>query len=155
MIYHTQMLQMLEEVWRKRPPAFTGLGVVFYASPVALPSVPLRENVALKDGAPVLGMEEISQCLSELSDLHSPWHDGFHFVDVDHFALTHLAQYLAPPLNTEILAACVERPAGARQMTALLTSGISRVQAVAVMSAAGEIRLYADGRLVSKLTVLQ
>lgn len=155
MIDHTQILQIMEEVWQKRSSAFTGLGVVFYVSPVDLPSIPLRVDADAKDRTPVSGMEDIARCLSEVSDLRSPWHDGFHFVDVDQLALTHLAQYLAPPLASRVLPLGVERPTGARQMTALLTSGISCVQAVAVMSAVGDIRLYASGVLVSKLTAFQ
>lgn len=155
MIDTTQMLQIMEKVWQERTAGFTGLGVVFYASPIDLPSTPLRGDVDALGVLPVYGMDNIVRRLSAASDLHSSWHDGFHFVDVAQFGLTHLAQYLAPPLASQVLPDGIERPSGARQMTALLTSCLASVAAVAVMSTAGDIRLYASGRLVSKLTALQ
>ena len=155
MIDTTQMLQIMERVWQERTTGFTGLGVVFYTPPIDLPSTPLRGDVDALGALPVYGIDNIARHLSAASDLRSPWHDGFHFVDVAQLSLTHLAQYLAPTLASEVLPSGAERPSGARQMTALLTSNIPSVAAVAVISTAGDIRLYASGRLASKFTVLQ
>jgi hypothetical protein len=148
MIDNAQTLQILTKVWQTRPVAFTGLGLVFYLPPANLPSMPLLGDVSAPDVTPVRGLENIASCLASISDYRSPWHDGFHFIDAVEISLTHLAQYLAPPLSA--LPSDIDRPSGARHMTALMTSFLISVKSVSVMSTTGEICLYAGGQLSSK-----
>lgn len=147
-----QILRLLNRTWLSRSAAFTGLGVVFYLAPVSIPSVALQGDAGASDFEPVQGVERIAARLAAVADAQSPWHDGFHFVDAQDFKLTHLAQYVAPPIPAQDLPIGGDRPAGARHMTALLTSRIARVAATCVMSVSGEICIYATGHLITRTT---
>ena len=76
---------------------FTGLGVVFYEDLIHLPHLSL-EAPAWIAGVPV-GDAAVTTELSRISTVHSPWHDGFHFVRVSDMRLTHVAQVGSPPLD--------------------------------------------------------
>ncbi|MDI1238180.1 MAG: hypothetical protein PSV26_11915 [Polaromonas sp.] len=140
-------LQVMMELKRLRTSGFSGIGVVFYKPPLKLPIAPLGKPSTTKPGLPVQGVSDIAMTLASVSDKASPWHDGFHLVDVQSLALTHIAQFISPPLVHVSDIASDAQPAGARQMTALLTSRIPCVYSVALLSAAGEISFYSEGML--------
>ncbi|WP_150601535.1 hypothetical protein [Pseudomonas fluorescens] len=72
-------------------------------------------------------------------------------IDMKSQTLTHLSQFLAPPL--EVLARLPEdRPNGARQMTALLTSLIPGITYVGVLSTGDEIVVYENGKILARAT---
>lgn len=141
------VLEVMMELKRLRTPGFSGIGVVFYKPPLNLPIAPLGRTGHAKPSLPIHGAHDIATTLASVSDRASPWHDGFHLVDVQSPALTHISQFIAPPLDRVADIASDVWPTGARQMTALLTSRLACVFSVALLSAAGEINFYSDGAL--------
>jgi hypothetical protein len=142
---------LLQQIKRLRSETFSGIGLVFYSDLEELPSVPLGHRNAMKPDLPVFGTEAISRILAKVSDQASPWHDGFHMIDMQSQSLTHISQFLAPPLK------CLEQPpedlpSGARQMTALLTSLIPGIMYVGVLSMGDEIIVYKNGRVLARAT---
>ena len=98
---------------------------------------------------PVQGTDAIASTLANISSASSPWHDGFHLVDFTGPALTHISQYLAPPVGTrgtEVLG--IQRPTGARHMTALLVSQLEGVACVGLLPRHAEPTVFERGVLV-------
>jgi hypothetical protein len=143
--------RLLDQVSLLRPDSFTGVGVVFYSELKALPSAALGNSNTPKPCLPVSGADEIARTLADLSDSASPWHDGFHMVDIRSQTLTHLSQFLAPPLNS-LSHLPKDRPSGARQMTALISSMIEGIDYVGVLGASGEIVVYKNGQVIARVT---
>lgn len=139
------VIEVMRELKCLRTPGFAGIGVVFYKPPLELPLASLGRSSTTKPLLPVHGVREIATTLAAVSDRASPWHDGFHLVDAQSLALTHIAQFIAPPLNHVPDIASDAQPTGARQMTALLTSRLPCVISVALLSAAGETSFYSEG----------
>lgn len=140
-------IEVMRELKSLRTLGFAGAGVVFYKPPLELPIASLGRSSTARPSLPVHGAREIATTLASVSDRASPWHDGFHLVDAQSNALTHIAQFIAPPLNHVPYIATDAQPTGARQMTALLTSRLPCVSSVALLSAAGEISFYSEGVL--------
>lgn len=140
-------IEIMKELKSLRTLGFAGVGVVFYSPPLELPIAPLGRSSTTRPSLPVHGVREIATTLAAVSDRASPWHDGFHLVDAPSHALTHIAQFIAPPLSHVPYIANEAQPTGARQMTALLTSTLPCVFSVALLSADGEISYYSQGVL--------
>jgi hypothetical protein len=138
---------LLKQIKRLRSESFSGVGLVFYSHLAELPSVPLGQRNAIKPDLPIFGVDEISRVLVKVSDHDSPWHDGFHMIDTQSHSLTHLSQFLAPPVK-DFAQLPEDLPSGARQMTALLTSLIPGIRYVGVLSMGDEITLYENGSIV-------
>lgn len=113
---------LLKDTHARRSNDFVGVGVVLYVPPVDFPAVPLGGWSSARPELPVTGAMEISQALVALSEHGCAWHDGFHFVDAQACALTHVSQFLAPSLSLAQAERPDELPTGARQLTALLVS---------------------------------
>ncbi|PMV19569.1 hypothetical protein C1X21_17865 [Pseudomonas sp. FW305-3-2-15-A-LB2] len=142
---------LLEKIKRLRSEAFSGVGLVFYYDLEELPSVPLGHRNAMKPDLPIFGAEAISRILAKVSDQASPWHDGFHMIDMRSQSLTHISQFLAPPLKC-LAQPPEDLPSGARQMTALLTSLIPGITYVGVLGMGDEIVVYKNGRVLARAT---
>lgn len=141
------VLEVMMELKRLRTSGFAGIGVVFYIPPLNLPIASLGRSSYAKPSLPIHGVRDIATTLASVSDRASPWHDGFHLVDAQSLTLTHVAQFISPPLDHVPDIASDAQPAGARQMTALLTSRLPCVSSVALLSTAGEINFYSEGVL--------
>ena len=124
---------------------FAGLGVVFYDSLAALPHLQLDLVGDERFELPVVGLKAIGEVLARTSRRSSPWHDGFHFVHAGSGALTHLCQFIAPPLPGAADAA--PRAGGARHMTALLASKVAGVVAIGLLTHERAASIYEAGRL--------
>ena len=85
--------------------------------------------------------------LSLISTGHSPWQDGFHFVLVRDMRLTHVAQFVSPPLDP--VGSFVTSERGARHIAAALASMVEGIVCVGVVPAHGEVAVYRSGRRVS------
>lgn len=120
---------------------FTGLGVVFYEDLIRLPHLSLDAPEWLAVGA--VGDAAVTTELSRISTLHSPWHDGFHFVRVSDMRLTHVAQFVSPPLD--LVGSFVPSEPGARHMAAALVSMLDGIVCVGVVPAHGEVVVYRGG----------
>ncbi len=124
---------------------FTGLGVVFYDSLISLPYLQLAVVSDESFDLPVRGSELICEVLARTSRLSSAWHDGFHFVDGGSRFLTHLCQYIAPPLPPQ--SNTVPLASGARRMTAILASQVAGVTAVGLLARDLSVSIYESGQL--------
>ena len=108
-------------------------------------------RTATRPALPTSGLEAIALMLANVSDQASLWHDGFHLIDMSSQSLTHISQFIAPPLNS-LLQLLENRPNGARQMTALLTSMIPGIAYVGVLSTSAEIVVYENGTVLARAT---
>jgi len=141
--------EILARVAARRPADFVGLGVVLYRQLDSIPMLPLGDQRCCDLPLPVSGAEAIATTLVNVSSASSPWHDGFHLVEVTGPALTHVSQYLAPPVGsngTEVLGS--QRPTGARHMTALLVSQLKGVACVGLLPSHAEPSVFERGVLV-------
>ena len=144
---------VLAVAYQSRTDDFVGLGIVVYLPPIDLPAVPLGGFKQSRPALPIMGVSEVGTALAGLSAAASPWHDGFHFIDLKLSALTHVSQYLAPDLSDVMRAAPAALPAGARQLTALLVSRCHSAQCVGLLSTEGEVTIYRSGQLHSRSLV--
>ncbi len=136
------MRHIFRGAWSAAPADFSGLGIVLYRRGHALPHAALREAAPPElEGA--LGADQIATALSALASVCSPWHDGFHFVDVFDVRLTHVAQYISPPIPPRM--GLCSFMGGARHMSAALASRIDGVVMVGVLTSKGEISMYVEG----------
>jgi len=142
-------VRLLEQIKKLRSESFSGVGLVFYFRLDELPSMPLGRQNAMKPDLPIFGVEAISRILAKVSDHESPWHDGFHMIDMESQSLTHLSQFLAPPLKGSAQIS-EDRPSGARQMTALLTSLVPGIAFVGVLSMGNDVVVYKNGKILAR-----
>lgn len=124
---------------------FAGLGIVFYDTLAALPHLQLEVGGDERFELPVVGLEPICEVLARTARRSSAWHDGFHFVFARTASLTHLCQFIAPPLPGGADAA--PRASGARHMTALLASKVAGIAAIGLLTHERAASIYEAGRL--------
>lgn len=124
---------------------FSGLGIVFYDSLVELPFLPLDVSGGANIDLPVSGLDSVCDLLLRTARTSSQWHDGFHFVHSGTLSLTHLSQFVAPPLPED----CNEMPraSGARHMTALLASRVNGIVTVGLLTQDRVVSIYESGEL--------
>jgi hypothetical protein len=137
--------QLVRHAAPKLAEDFAGLGVVFYDSLAALPHLQLEVVGNERFDLPVVGMVAVGEVLVRTARRSSPWHDGFHFVHAASGALTHLCQFIAPPLPGA--ADAPPRAGGARHMTALLASKVAGVVAIGLLTHERAASIYVAGRL--------
>jgi hypothetical protein len=137
-----KVMALLRSVWALVPPDFSGIGIVMYVHPLTLPTLSLRSRDKLVVRLPLAG-DDIASFLASISGKSSPWHDGFHLVDSHTFSLTHIAQFVAPPLGTTPVQLQI---GGARHMTALLASQVASVNSTAILATDGRASIYEGGR---------
>ncbi|WP_421832453.1 hypothetical protein [Limnobacter sp.] len=124
---------------------FSGIGIVFYHSLASLSFLPLKVVEAQNWELPVAGLNEISDVLAKTARTSSSWHDGFHFVHANSVCLTHLCQFIAPPLP--ITSGTLPSASGARHMTALLASKVEGIVTVGLLTQERAVSIYRFGIL--------
>lgn len=132
----------LKSLHTKNNKDFMGTGIIFYTDLSNLPFISLNKNT---DEA-ILENENFIELIYRLSLKQSPYHDGFHFFNMNLMTLTHISQYLAPIIeikDTRTLDAI--RPCGAREMTAYLASLCKGVVGVGLVSHMDGIKVYRNG----------
>lgn len=144
-------LQLLRNTAPRLASDFAGLGIVFYDSLAALPHLQLEVSGDERFDLPVLGLEPISEVFARTARQSSAWHDGFHFVCAETTTLTHLCQFIAPPLPG--VADAAPRASGARHMTALLASKVAGIAAIGLLTHELEASIYEAGRLTARETL--
>jgi len=137
--------ELLLLVHERKAQGFTGLGLIFYRSAVDLPVAPLGDQSIFKPKLPIVGKHEIAKVLADISCLASPWHDGFHLIDVNTVSLTHICQFVAPPSALLTLDASDQLPMGARHFAALATSRVPSVACAALLSGGGQLDVFVGG----------
>ena len=131
---------------------FAGLGIVFYDSLAALPHLRLEVGGDERFDLPVFGLEPICEVFARTARQSSAWHDGFHFVCAGTTTLTHLCQFIAPPLPGGVTDAA-PRASGARHMTALLASKVAGIAAIGLLTHERAASIYEAGRLTASETL--
>ncbi len=138
----TRAEQVLRAIASDRGKNFSGVGVVFYERLTLLPHLQLTNNSENPDAGLFAG-RELAEALSSVSSMASPLHDGFHFVDVASWKLTHLSQFISPPIPDAAAQHC--HGTGARLMAALLASLLPGIACVGLVSQAGDVHLFTNG----------
>lgn len=140
--------QILRAVADLRSEDFAGVGVVFYECLAQLPHLQLT-NGSVKADPGRFADVDLASALSSLSAIASPLHDGFHFVDARSWHLTHLSQFISPPIphNAEQQL----HGAGARLMAALLASLQPGIVCVGLVSQGGEVHIFSRGKSATQM----
>ena len=99
---------------------------------------------------PIENVGEVERALSALAIRQSGHHDGFHLVEASSGRLTHVSQFVSPPLAIALANPDATWPRGARQMTALLISTIPQVNMAGVITMDGEVLIYMNGRVIER-----
>jgi hypothetical protein len=133
---------LLTRISSRLPDDFSGLGVVFYEQLDLLPFLQLGSTPNGIVQLPAHGIDDIAIMLAEISSRRSGYHDGFHFVDVANRRLTHVAQYLSPPLPRGFQDFSAT---GARHMTAILCSMIPGIAGVGLLTNSHELLFLESG----------
>jgi hypothetical protein len=134
--------QVLRAVADDRGQDFSGVGVVFYERLALLPHLQLTNKAEKPDAGRFAGFG-LADALSSVSSIGSPLHDGFHFVDVTSWKLTHLSQFISPPIPDATTQHY--HGTGARLMAALLASLQPGIACVGLVSQDGEVHLFTNG----------
>lgn len=146
-----RVLELMSDIASLRDRAnFSGLGLIFYRPPLSLPVLPLGDAQQFPYRLPASGAGQMSQLLAEISSLTSPWHDGFHLVSSDLFAITHISQFFSPPIDIDLPEFSSLAPMGARQMAAVLGSMLASVDYVALLNGRAQLSVFQRGRLIHK-----
>jgi hypothetical protein len=141
------VLELMSEVASLRDQDnFSGLGVIFYKPPIALPVIPLGSVERFPQRLPIGGIKPMAHLLAEISSITSPWHDGFHLVDSDLFAITHVSQFFSPPVDLVLPRIAALAPIGARQMAAILGSMLASVEYVALLNGRAQLSVFQSGK---------
>ena len=135
----------LKSLHAKNNEDFMGTGIIFYTDLSNIPFISLNKNT---DEA-ILVNENFIELIYRLSLKQSPYHDGFHFFNINLMTLTHISQYLAPVIEVNDNSALNSiRPCGAREMTAYLTSLTKGVVSVGLVSHMDGIKVYQNGNCI-------
>ena len=134
--------RLLKAIARLRPVNFSGIGVVFYEDLAQLPHLQLTNDEQQPNVADLTGGDLASR-LAGISVMSSPLHDGFHFVDARCWQLTHVAQFISPPIPCD--AGQRFHGTGARLMASVLTSLLPGISCVGLVAHDGEVHLFRNG----------
>ena len=126
------LIAVLSDVVSEHNPRFAGLGLVLYTPPMDLPVTPLIP-AALAINLPCRELAESIELLRRLSDTQSPLHDGFHLVDANTMAITHVCHFFAPSIPGNLPQSIPNYAVGARFMAALLGSLLQSVVMTAIV----------------------
>lgn len=133
------LLELLIKIDSLKPKNFSGLGLVLYENIDNLPVASLK-IIEPSIKLPIKDYESIIDFLLEISNEDSKYHDGFHFLNKN-FELTHISQYIAPPIAKNYLGL----ESGSRYRTALYTSFLPQVIACGVLSNNSRPTVFVNG----------
>ncbi|WP_067099231.1 diadenylate cyclase [Marinomonas atlantica] len=138
----SKIIDLLNSLSFNRSNDFSGIGIVFHKNLVKLPHTQLIDTDKCLKTVPIES-DEIEATLSAVSKISSPYHDGFHFIDTNNWKISHLSQYISPPIPKD--AELQFFASGARMMSAILASLISGIIFVGLVSSDGSIHLFHNG----------
>lgn len=145
--WRNQVMELLSSISCNRYSDFSGTGIIFYKDLGSLPHLQL--NAVNKDpNITAIDNNDIVSTLTSVSTTCSPHHDGFHFIDMENWRLSHLSQYISPPIPRN-----AEKQfggTGARLMSAMLASLLHGIICVGVVSQEGKIHLFYSGIDIAK-----
>tara|TARA_R110002167_G_scaffold254359_2_gene460579 strand:- start:28377 stop:28688 length:312 start_codon:yes stop_codon:yes gene_type:complete len=91
----------------------------------------------------LIGDNDIATALASISTMRGPYHDGFHFIDVSSWQITHISQFISPPIPRG--AEQRFHGTGARLMAAMLASLLPGITCVGLVSRCGQVHLFYNG----------
>jgi hypothetical protein len=140
--WRNQVLGLLRTISFNRRNDFSGTGIIFYEDLVNLPHLQLS---VVEDDSKITPIDssDIATKLGSISTIHGPYHDGFHFIDIDDWQISHLSQYISPPIPQN--AEKQFHGTGARLMSAMLASILPGIICVGLVSQEGSIHLFCSG----------
>ncbi len=145
MIDRASFHKLLLKLAADRQADFVGIGIIAYSTLEGLPVVPLGSVSNAQLDLPVSDKNNVMIVLSSLATRQSARHDGFHLIEANSGNLTHIAQFVSPPLGPALANPHAAWPHGARQMAAILISTLPQVEIAGVVSADGDVQLYENG----------
>ncbi|GAA2988473.1 hypothetical protein [Actinokineospora diospyrosa] len=138
-------LELAQAIVKQKTDQFSGIGLILYSPPLRLPTVRMVENelvsISVRDST------ESAELLTPLADKSSPFHDGFHLIRADCLELTHICQFVSPPIPEGVTSIITGTAVGARNMSALLTSLAPSIELAVAISQSGRIVVYKEGRI--------
>lgn len=135
-------LILLKSISKNPEIDFSGTGLIFYSNLSQLPFLQL-ENESIKPNAAIFFDCELSSAIRQISTRRDPLHDGFHFIDIETWKITHVSQFISPPIPHD--ASQIIRGTGSRLMSAYLASLIEGIKFVGIVSQAGKVHLFYRG----------
>lgn len=144
-----EIFDLLGQVQSHGTHAFSGLGLIFYSSLADLPIVALGDQALFPRTLPVADRKALASLLADISTFSSPWHDGFHLIEATSFELTHISQFLSPPVEFLRQSNSQGLPVGARHMAAMAGSRIASVSYTALLSNKGAPTVFKRGLSLS------
>lgn len=136
-------IQLLRQIAEKAEADFSGVGFICYCDLSNLPHLALCVPQDLVCGHPIIGLNATGSFLAGASRMSSPLHDGFHLIDAQSYALTHVCHFIAPVIPT--IPYGLQLAAGARHMTAQLASIAHGIEATALLATDGTGVVYEGG----------
>jgi hypothetical protein len=141
---------LLREIQKIALPDFIGVGLIFYIGPMRLPVVPLGDEKLFHPSLPILGANSIARILAEISQASHVWHDGFHLIErnlleFDQCKLTHVCQFVSPPLHFLDFPRAGELPIGARRKSAMAISKLENVCCAALLTKGFDAIIFYNG----------
>ncbi|MDO3382394.1 hypothetical protein [Gilvimarinus algae] len=139
---NNQVLDLLATIASNRREDFSGAGLLFYGDLSKLPHLQMSLGPGGLPKSQIRGYD-IASIVTSLSRTLTPLHDGFHFIDVQSWKITHISQFISPPIPHD--AASKFNGAGARFMSAALASILPGIVCVGLVSRQGKIHLLCNG----------
>jgi hypothetical protein len=90
---------------------------------------------------------ESAEFLRAIANPSGSFHDGFHLIDAERLVVTHVCQYVAPPIPAVLPGDALSYPVGARYMTARLASLLPSVVLTATLNKREGAVLFVNGQL--------
>ena len=135
-------LSLLNSISKNRESDFSGTGLIFYSDLSQLPFLQL-ENESIKPNASIFFEWEIASAICKISTIRAPFHDGFHFIDIEAWKITHISQFISPPIPNN--ASQRIRGTGSRLISAYLASLIDGIKCAGIVSQTGKVHLFHTG----------
>jgi hypothetical protein len=145
MLTSIKLFELLKEINSLKTTQFSGLGLILYKGDVnLLPISPLKKtnhSVHL----PIESYNLIIEFLLSISEINNKYHDGFHLLN-ENFKLTHISQYVAPPIIKNIV--FESGSGGSRFRTAIYSSFLDNVIGSGVLSKNYGPKVFVKGHII-------
>lgn len=137
-------IKLLKEIANYKVNNFSGLGLILYNSKsfLDIPCISLRPSFESPTNISLDHQKNAVNFLLKISQNSHPFHDGFHFFD-EKGKLTHISQYLAPPIIPDVIP---NELCGSRYLTALCASILKGVIATGIITHDYNIFYFEKGK---------
>lgn len=142
-----QVLSLLKSISKSHDSDFSGTGLIFYSDLSELPFLQLG-NESIKPNTAIFIDYEIDSAIRQISTPKDPLHDGFHFINIEAWKITHVSQFISPPIPHD--AAQRFRGTGSRLMSAYLASLITGIKYTGIVSQTGKVYLFHAGAEITE-----